>query len=94
MGPPEKFFNKQLALFTLIIIPFALLMVGVIGLWTIDVGASSFSSGSGYVTNGWWTRTGVEQYHIGLWLTLGTIVALALTNIALIIKFKVVGNEK
>ncbi len=47
----------------------------VLGLWCIDVGVAGMIAGKGMITNGWWTRTPVQQYHIGLILTYVTMFA-------------------
>jgi len=52
------------------ILPLFIMIFGILlsitGLWCIDIGVSAQNMSSN-VTNGWWVRDGVQQYHIGLW---------------------------
>lgn len=43
-----------------------------IGIWTIDisVSAQSLCDPDIIMTNGWWARDPIQQYHLGLYLTI------------------------
>ena len=56
----------------------AVVMVGFMmiagGMWAVDIGVSSMGFGAN-VTNGWWSRSAMQQYHIGLWsISVGAMV--------------------
>jgi len=75
--------EKQLAITAL-----ALLCVffTVAGLWAIDIGASAMIAQSAgidmKVSNGWFVRSGIQQYHMGLYMV--TIAMLFLSFLTLI----------
>jgi len=48
----------------LIVVMTGLIMV-IGGMWAVDIGVSAMGF-EGTVTNGWWSRPPVQQYHIGL----------------------------
>lgn len=53
------------------------------GLWAIDISVSAMNTG-GVVTNGYWIRDWITQYHHGLWLvgvSFMSIVGVCLYNI-------------
>lgn len=56
------------------------------GLWAIDIGASGMvlhaqNGMNVMISNGWWVREPIKQYHIGLWLVFYGMVTLFLVNI-------------
>lgn len=49
---------------------FAMLFINITGLWGIDISVSAIVTGPDIgITNGWWFRTPLQHYHIGLWMT-------------------------
>ena len=47
------------------------------GLWAVDIGASSMIN-KGYVEGLNWTRSGTEQYHLGLLMSLASFLLVCL----------------
>jgi hypothetical protein len=65
----------------------------VTGLWAIDIGASGMIIEAKYgvpmpVSNGFWGRDSMQQYHIGLWLIGLSSFMLIIIVIAVILEWK------
>lgn len=65
----------------------------VTGLWAIDIGASGMTLEAKYgidmpVSNGFWGRDSIQQYHIGLWLVGLSSFILTIIVIAVILEWK------
>lgn len=61
----KKFCHAVIAIF--------LLFIGLTGLWCVDIGTGGMVLNAEYgldiqVGNGWFARSPIQQYHIGLWL--------------------------
>lgn len=64
-----------------------------IGLWTIDIGVSGIATEpflkEGHkisATNGWWSRTPAQEYHLGIWLVIAGILGEAAAVIGIATK--------
>jgi len=69
-------FKKEYKQFMLGILLIVGLSFGFMGLWAIDIGVSSMGANI-EVTNGWFSRAGIQQYHIGLWLCYASLMILS-----------------
>jgi hypothetical protein len=48
-----------------------------VGIWTIDVSAPWVNQNA-VATSGWWDRTPVQSYHVGLYITIISFLLLTL----------------
>ena len=75
--------EKQLAITALVLL---CVFLTVSGLWAIDIGATTMVAQSAginmKVSNGWFVRSGIQQYHMGLYMV--TIAMLFLSFLTLI----------